>query len=512
MAMRGPIARSWTILPAEPNDAGPIEAVDVLIVGAGLSGIAAAVHLQRARPRDRVAIVEARSVLGGTWDLFRYPGVRSDSDMYTLSYSFRPWQGEQAIGQGAEILQYLRDAAREFGVEERIRYGHRLQSAEWRSDEACWTLGLSREGQAPVAMKARFVLMCTGYYDYANPHRPRFEGEESFAGALVHPQAWPEGLELRDRRIAVIGSGATAISLVPALAREAAQVTIVQRSPSYVVPWASRDRFINLLRHVLPARIVHALARGKYIVRDLGFFQLARRAPWLGKRVLRAMARWRVGRAFDLATHFTPRYGPWEQRLCLAPDGDLFECLRSGRVDMRTGEIAHFEAEGIRLRSGELLRADLVVAATGLRMELMQGVDLRVDGEPVRIGETLGYKGCMYSGVPNLVSTFGYSNASWTLKAELICEFACRLLDELERRGARWCVPVAEGVVATDEGPLNLDAGYVRRAAERLPRQGAQQPWRNLHNVLLDRWRYRRGRLDDGALRFHPGPGRSMLD
>jgi cation diffusion facilitator CzcD-associated flavoprotein CzcO len=479
-----------------------IEEVDVLVVGAGLSGIAAAVHLQRARPRDRVAVVEARAALGGTWDLFRYPGVRSDSDMYTLAYSFRPWRGERLIGQGAEILDYLREAARESGVDERIRYGHRLQAAHWSSNEACWLLSIAREGQSALAMRARFLLMCTGYYDYEHPHRPRFAGEDSFAGTIVHPQAWPESLEVLGRRVAVIGSGATAISLVPALARDGAEVTIVQRSPSYVAPWGSRDRAVNLLRHLLPGRLVDWLARGKYLLRDQLFFQLARRVPAFGKRLLRALARWHVGRGYDLDAHFSPRYAPWQQRLCLAPDGDLFACLRSGDVEMRTDVIAGFERQGIRLGSGELLPADIIVTATGLHVELMSGIDLRVDGASVRLGDTFGYKGCMYSGVPNLVATFGYSNASWTLKAELICEFACRLLDELERRGARWCVPEAEGVAATGEGPLNLDAGYVRRARERLPKQGTRQPWRNLHNYLLDRWLYRHGSLDDGALRF----------
>ena len=483
------------------EDAG-IETVDVLIVGAGLSGIAAAVHLQRARPEDRVAIIEARDALGGTWDLFRYPGVRSDSDMYTLSYSFRPWTGDKAIGQGAEILQYLRDTAREFGIDQRIRHGHRLVKAEWDSEQACWTCTMAREAQPPLAMRGRFVMMCTGYYDYDKPHRPHFEGEEGFAGRLVHPQHWPAGLDVRGKRVAVIGSGATAISLVPALANDAAQVTIVQRSPSYVAPWASRDGTINLLRKLMPARAAHAFARGKYVLRDQVFFQVARRAPWLGKRVLRALARWHVGRGYDLDAHFTPRYGPWEQRLCLAPDGDLFDCLRDGRLGMRTGEIERIEATGIRLSTGELLPADIIVTATGLRMELMQGIELVVDGKPVQPGETLGYKGCMYSGVPNLVSTFGYSNASWTLKAELICEFACRLLAQLERSGARRCTPDATGVVATREGPLNLDAGYVRRASEKLPKQGTHRPWRNLHNYLLDRWLYRRARIDDGVLRF----------
>jgi monooxygenase len=480
-----------------------VETVDVLVVGAGLSGIAAAVHLQRARPRDRVAIIEARACLGGTWDLFRYPGVRSDSDMYTLSYSFRPWPGAGAIGQGAQILQYLRDTARETGIDARIRHGQRLVAADWSSEAACWTVSLAREGLPPLRMQARFVLMCTGYYDYERPHRPRFEGEESFAGAFVHPQHWPEGLEVRGKRVAVIGSGATAVSLVPSLAKQAASVTIVQRSPGYVAPWGSRDRAVELLRWLLPARVANTLARGKYIARDLAFFQLARRAPWLAKRVLRAMARWRVGPGFDLDAHFRPRYDPWQQRLCLAPDGDLYEDLRQGRVQMHTGAIACIEPAGIRLKSGELLPADLIVTATGLRMELMSGVQLRVDGERVRLGDTFGYKGCMYSGVPNLVSTFGYSNASWTLKAELICEYACRVLAQLERSGTRYCVPVAQGIEATGEGPLNLDAGYVRRATQHLPKQGGHAPWRNQHNYLLDRWLYRCARIDDGTLRFH---------
>ena len=479
-----------------------IESVDVLVVGAGLSGIAAAVHLQRARPGETVAIVEARQALGGTWDLFRYPGVRSDSDMYTLAYSFRPWTGENAIAQGAQILQYLRDTAREFGIEKRIRFGHRLLRADWSSEEARWTVTLAREGQAHLVLHARFLFMCTGYYDYDNPHRPHFEGKGAFEGEWVHPQHWPAGLDSRGKRVVVIGSGATAISLVPALSTEAAQVTIVQRSPSYIAPWSSRDGLVNLLRRILPASLVDRFARAKYVLRDQGFFHLARRAPWFGKKLLRAMARRHVGRDFDLDAHFSPRYGPWEQRLCLAPDGDLYQALRSGRVDMRTGEIERIDNGGVLLKSGELLPADIIVTATGLRMELMEGIDLRVDGKPVRPQETFGYKGCMYSGVPNLVSSFGYSNASWTLKAELICEYVCRLLAQLEDTGTRYCMPVAEGVVATGEAPLNLDAGYVRRARERLPKQGTQAPWRNLHNYLLDRRLYRRGRIDDGVLRF----------
>jgi cation diffusion facilitator CzcD-associated flavoprotein CzcO len=483
-------------------DRAGIESFDVLVVGAGLSGIAAAVHLQRARPQDSMAIVEARNALGGTWDLFRYPGVRSDSDMYTLAYSFRPWAGENAIAQGAEILQYLRDTARAFGIDQRIRYGHRLLRAEWSSEDARWTVTLAREDQGHLVMHARFLFMCTGYYDYANPHRPHFEGKGAFEGAWVHPQLWPEDLDSRGKRVVVIGSGATAISLVPALAKAAAQVTIVQRSPGYIAPWASRDGTINFLRRVLPASVVNTLARGKYVARDQGFFHLARRAPNRGRKLLRAMARWHVGRGFDLDTHFTPRYGPWVQRLCLAPDGDLFDALASGRAEMRTAEIERVENDGLRLKSGELLPADIIVTATGLRMELMPGVELRVDGTPVRLEETFGYKGCMYSGVPNLVSTFGYSNASWTLKAELICEYACRLLGQLEDSGARCCVARAEGVVATGEAPLNLDAGYVQRARERLPKQGAALPWRNLHDYLRDRRLYRRDRVDDGVLQF----------
>jgi cation diffusion facilitator CzcD-associated flavoprotein CzcO len=479
-----------------------IETVDVLIVGAGLSGIAAAVHLQRERPGDTVAMIEARNALGGTWDLFRYPGVRSDSDMYTLAYSFRPWTGENAIAQGAEILQYLRDTAREFGIDQRIRYGHRLLRAEWSSAEARWTVTLAREGQGHLVMHARFLLMCTGYYDYANPHRPYFEGKGAFEGDWVHPQHWPAALDARGKRVVVVGSGATAISLVPALAREAAQVTVVQRSPSYIAPWASRDGAINLLRRVLPAAFVDTIARGKYVARDQGFFHLARRAPKLGKKLLRAMVRWHVGRDFDLDTHFTPRYGPWVQRLCLAPDGDFYDCVGAGRVGMRTAEIERIENTGVRLKSGELLPADIIVTATGLRMELMAGVELRVDERPVKLEETFGYKGCMYSGVPNLVSTFGYSNASWTLKAELICEYACRLLGQLEESGARYCVATADGVVATGEAALNLDAGYVQRARERLPKQGGALPWRNLHDYLRDRRLYRRDRVDDGVLQF----------
>ena len=431
--------------------------------------------------------------------------MRSDSDIFTLGYSFKPWKGRQAIVDGPAILEYLRETAREHGIDRRIRFGHRLTRAAWDSANGAWTVEISRgDGQPPQSLRCKFLFMCTGYYSYSEPHRPEFPGESEFQGRFAHPQFWPGDLDFRGKRVVVIGSGATAVTLVPAMAREAAGVTMLQRSPTWMISRPSRDWFSNALRAVLPARLGYRLARGKFIARDMFFYQLATRLPRVARGLLLGLLRWDLGPRANIARDFTPHYPPWNQRLCLVPDGDLFDCLKDGSACIETGIIERITATSILLQSGKELPADIIVTATGLEMELMGGVELVVDGVAVRLSETLVYKGCMYSGIPNLASAFGYSNASWTLKVELICDFVGRIIDRLDATGARGCVPRATGVVPAPGSLLNLNSGYVSRAMARLPKQGRQAPWKTLHNYFLDTWLLRFGQLDDGALQFLP--------
>ena len=480
-----------------------MEHLDVLVVGAGVSGIAAAYHLQRRCPEKTFALLEAREASGGTWDLFRYPGIRSDSDMFSFAFSFQPWPGDESIASGPTILRYLRDTARAHGIDRRIRFGHRLVKASWDSASARWTVEIELQGQADrLLLSCNFLFMCSGYYSYDQPYRPMFAGESEFAGPIVHPQCWPEGLDYHDKRVLIIGSGATAVTLVPAMAGEAVHVTMLQRSPGYLVARPSRDRVANALRKLFPRGIGHRLARLKYLVRDMTFHQMAIRLPWLTRRLLLGLLRWKIGSGHDLARDFSPRYRPWEQRLCLVPDGDLFDSLRSRSASVVTGEIDRFTPGGILLTSGEVLPADIIVTATGLNMQIMDGVELEVDGKPVSIGESTAYKGCMYSGVPNLASAFGYANAAWTLKAELTCEYVCRLLMHMQRNGFDSCVPRAP--VAQEGGAplLNLSSGYVLRALDKLPRQGRHAPWKALSFYPADLVVLRYGKLDDGVMEW----------
>ena len=483
--------------------AGVVEHLDVLVVGAGLSGIAAAHHLLAECPDKSFAILESRASIGGTWDLFRYPGVRSDSDIFTLGFSFKPWAGRETIADGDAILDYMREAAREEGIDRRIRFGHRLASASWNSATARWTVQVDRGESLPaVIITCNFLFLCTGYYSYSQAHRPKFPGQADFGGTLVHPQFWPKGLDCRDKQVVVIGSGATAVTLVPALAAEAARVTMLQRSPGYVFDRPRVDRMVNALRALLPGGWGYRLARLKFMVRDLLLYQLAVRLPALVKRVMLFRVRSALGSATQVDSHFTPSYPPWSQRVCLVPDGDLFASLRSGKAVMETGTIDRFTAGGIRLHSGKELPADIIVTATGLKMELMSGVALSVDDAPVKLGDTLVYKGCMISGVPNLALAFGYANASWTLKAELVCRYVCRVLKHMDRTGNTLCVPDARGVQATSDPLLQLNSNYIARALVYLPKQGDRLPWKALHNYALDILLLRFGRLEDGSLIF----------
>jgi cation diffusion facilitator CzcD-associated flavoprotein CzcO len=483
------------------------EHVDVLIVGAGLSGIGAACHLQRRCPDRSFAIVEARSVSGGTWDLFRYPGVRSDSDMFTLGYSFRPWRGIKAIADGPSILQYLRDTAREFGIDRRIRYDHKVRRASWSSSDARWTVEIERAaGAPPLTLTCAFLFMCSGYYRYDTGYAPTFPGIERFAGRIVHPQHWTDDIEWEGRRVVVIGSGATAMTLVPALAERAAHVTLLQRSPTWVVARPSEDPLARALRGRLPARVAHAIVRWKQVLLGLYVFTLCRRKPARMRELLLSGVRAALGPDADVQTHFTPRYNPWEQRLCLLPDGDLFDAIRAGRVSVVTDHIANFTEKGVALQSGAELEADLVVSATGLELLALGGIELDVDGVRVEAAKTLQYKGMMLSGVPNFASTFGYTNASWTLKSDLTAEFVCRLLNFMRRRGHARCVPQADPTMDTQVW-VDFSSGYLQRSLAMFPKQGTRAPWKLNQNYLRDIALLRFSRIDDGALRF-AGPHR----
>jgi monooxygenase len=482
------------------------EQVDVLIVGAGLSGIGAACHLRRRCPGKTFAILEARDAIGGTWDLFRYPGIRSDSDMFTLGYDFRPWTGAKAIADGDSIREYVRQTARDSGVGEYVRFHHRVERADWSSEAGRWTGTVRRTDTAEtVTMRCAFLFVCSGYYRYDEGYTPRFAGVERYAGRVVHPQHWPRDLDVTGKRIVVIGSGATAVTLVPALARDAAHVTMVQRSPSYILALPTHDRVADLLRAVLPARAAYALVRWKNVGFTVFAYELSRRRPRLAKALLRRQLTARLPAGYDIETHFTPRYEPWDQRLCFAPDGDLFAAIRAGRASVVTGQTEEFTATGVRLASGAELAADIVVTATGLNLLALGGIGLTVDGAPVDLGETVAYKGMMLSGVPNLAMTLGYTNASWTLKADLVARYVCRVLNHLDQHGYQVITPVPPA--SPERAPLiGLTAGYVLRSAADLPKQGARAPWRLYQNYPRDVLMLRHGRVEDEGVRFSRTP------
>jgi cation diffusion facilitator CzcD-associated flavoprotein CzcO len=478
---------------------------DVIIVGAGLSGIGVAYHLQRDCPRKSYVILEARGAIGGTWDLFRYPGVRSDSDMHTLGYRFRPWRGEKAIADGPSILAYLNDTAREYGIDRRIRYHRKVRRACWSSEEARWTLEVVGPDGKPVSYTCNFLQMCSGYYDYDAGYLPGWPGMERFKGRIVHPQKWPGDLDYTAKRVVVIGSGATAVTLVPALADKAARVTMVQRSPTYIVSRPAKDAIANWLYARLPERLAHTLARWKSILLQMYFYNAARRKPEAAKHTIIRLAQAELGPGVDM-THFTPRYNPWDQRLCLVPDGDLFKAIREGKAAVVTDEIETFTETGLKLRSGQELPADIIVTATGLVMKLMGGMELVVDGRTVDLGTALSYKGMMLSDVPNLATTFGYTNASWTLKADLIAEYICRILNRMDRGGYAYCTPRNTDASVIPDATPPLASGYMQRAKDILPKQGSKAPWKLYQNYAKDMLAFRFGSIDDGALVFTRAP------
>lgn len=490
---------------AEPEDTAA-EHLDVLIVGAGLSGIGAARHIQSAFPRRAYAILEARETIGGTWDLFRYPGVRSDSDMHTLGYRFRPWLSETSIADGPSILSYIRDTAAEAGIDKRIRFGHRVTRAAWSTPDARWTVDAVCEGR-PARFTARFLYVCTGYYRYDAGYDPGFPGIAEFGGAVVHPQRWPEDLDYAGKKVVVIGSGATAITLVPAMTDKAAHVSMLQRSPTYITSLPQVDPLAAGLNRLVGAHRAYPVVRWKNVAVQTLFYKLSRRRPELVRSLLRSAAIRQLPPGYEVDRHFRPKYNPWDQRLCVIPDGDLFRAIRSGKASVVTDGIATFTPGGLRLESGRELDADIVITATGLRLLAFGGMSLTVDGRDVELPRTMAYKAMMLDGVPNFAFTIGYTNASWTLKADLVSEYVVRLLRYLDSRGYDQCVPVRDDPAVAARPLLDFQAGYVLRSVHEFPSAGSRGPWKVAMSYPHDLLKLRFGRIDDPAMRFSRRPG-----
>jgi len=495
-----------------------MEHFDVLIIGAGLSGIGAGAHLRMMCPDKTFAILEGRERTGGTWDLFRYPGVRSDSDMFTLGYRFKPWSDPKAIADAPAILNYIRETVAEYDLDKEIRYGHRVTRAEWSSEEAKWTVRCSPpfEGgvdaasaggvvngnpTADLAFTCSFLYLCTGYYKYESGYTPDWPGFGSYKGSVVHPQKWPEDLDYSNKNVLVIGSGATAVTLVPAMAETAKHVTMLQRSPTYVVTMPSRDKIANGLRRLLPAKAAYAATRWKNVLRQMFFYELSKKRPSMMKNLIAKGVKKEIGEE-QLEKHFRPKYNPWDQRLCLVPDSDLFKVLREKRASIVTGEIETFTETGVRLKDGEELEADIIVTATGLVLKIMDGLTLDVDGETVALSTKLAYKGMMYNDVPNLAQAFGYTNASWTLKCDLTSEYVCRLINHMDANGYSSCTPRLNDPTIEREPALDFNSGYVLRALDEIPSQGSKHPWRLHQNYFKDVRMIRHGKLDDGTMEF----------
>lgn len=497
-----------------------MEHLDVLIIGAGLSGIGAGAHLRMECSDKTFAILEGRKAMGGTWDLFRYPGVRSDSDMFTLGYRFRPWREQKAIADGPSILRYIRETAAEYGLDTAIRYGHRVVRAEWSSDSARWTVtveitspesGSSAAGDLlksiPEAtqktqkiLTCNFLYLCTGYYRYEQGYTPDWPGFDTYRGTVVHPQKWPEDLDYAGKRVLIIGSGATAVTLVPAMAETAEHVTMLQRSPTYIVSMPSEDRIANALRAVLPAKAAYAATRWKNVLRQMFFYGLSKKRPAAMKRLIEKGVKAELGE--EHLDDFRPKYDPWDQRLCLVPDSDLFASIREGKASIVNGEIETFTETGVRLEGGQTIDADIVITATGLVLKIMDGLTLVIDGKTVNLAEKITYKGMMYDNVPNLAQAFGYTNASWTLKCDLTSEYVCRLIKHMDRSGYTSCTPRLDDEDVERQPALDFNSGYVLRALDEIPSQGSKMPWRLHQNYAKDLRMIRYGKLEDGTMEF----------
>jgi monooxygenase len=478
-----------------------VEHFDVLIVGAGLSGIGAARHLKDKCPGKTFAILEGRDVMGGTWDLFRYPGIRSDSDMYTLGYNFKPWTEKQVIADGDRIRNYIADAAREGGIDNKVRYGHKVVKADWHSDSATWALQVQLKGGEVVPMSCNWLMMCSGYYNYEEGFTPDFPGREAFKGQVIHPQFWPEQLDYTGKRVVVIGSGATAITLIPSMTHKAGHVTMLQRTPSYVVSVPQFDPMVRVLLKFLPEMTVYNISRARNNFITQMIFKLSRKYPNFMRKLLLKQVKAQVGPDFDMK-HFTPPYNPWDQRLCAVPNGDLFKALRKGKASVVTDHIDRFVDKGILLKSGQVLEADIIVTATGLNLRLFGGMQMSVDGQAVDMSQRISYKGLMFNDLPNMSNTLGYTNASWTLKADLIAEYVCRLIKHMDATGTRIAVPRRKDPSVKEAPLLDMTSGYVARAAAQLPKGADRAPWKLYQNYALDTDQLRNGKLEDGVMEF----------
>jgi cation diffusion facilitator CzcD-associated flavoprotein CzcO len=479
------------------------EHFDVLVVGAGLSGIGAGCYLQRDTPWASYAIFEARDAIGGTWDLFRYPGIRSDSDMFTLGYSFRPWDGEKAIADGASILQYIKDTASEYGVDSHIRFYHRIVAAEWSTADSRWNVTAERtDTTETIHVTAGFLFSCSGYYRYDGGYLPEFAGIDRFGGTIIHPQAWPDDLDFTGQKVVVIGSGATAVTLIPSLADMAAHVTMLQRSPSYIASMPSKNPVPGLLRRVLPERQAGTVTRWFHALVTQAFYKVSRRYPAMVKRMLLKGTARQLPAGYDVGTHFTPSYNPWDQRVCMVPDGDLFKAISAGKASVVTDHIDTFTEKGILLQSGEELEADIVVTATGLQLLFLGGMELTIDGATLDLSSKLTYKGMMLEDVPNMAFAIGYTNASWTLKCDLTCDYVCRLLNHMHDHGQRQCMPHNTDVTVSSTPILGLQSGYIQRSAHLLPKQGTRFPWQVHQSYLRDYRALKMSDLEDSVMRF----------
>jgi len=484
--------------------AADVQEFDVVIVGAGISGIGSAYHLMDQCPDKSYAILEGRHALGGTWDLFRYPGIRSDSDMHTLGFNFKPWREAKSIADGPAIRKYLHETANENDIVPHIRFNHMVQSADWSSERAQWTVTAVCEGE-PCTYTCNFLMMCSGYYNYAQGYTPEFEGLDDYQGTLVHPQHWPEDLDYAGKKIVVIGSGATAMTLVPAMADQAASVTMLQRSPTYVVSRPDHDWIANALRRVLPEKWAYAITRFKNTKMQDVIYKRTRTQPEKVKRQLIGLVKQALGPDYDVAKHFTPRYNPWDQRLCLIPNADLFDSINSGKTTVVTEQIDRIVPNGVQLQNGDVLQADILITATGLNLLLLGGAQFSMDGEPIHFPDHVTYKGMMYSDIPNLIQTFGYVNASWTLRADLTAEYACRVINHMGEVGVRQVTPrLREEDANMELGPWidDFSAGYMRRVMHLFPKQGKKDPWRNTQDFMLDKKLIRNAPIEDGALLF----------
>jgi monooxygenase len=478
------------------------EAVDVLIIGAGLSGIGGACQLRSKCPNQSFIILESREASGGTWDLFRYPGIRSDSDMYTMSYGFKPWRDAAAIADGDKILRYIRETATEYDVERHIRYQHKVVAAHWSSLEKRWRVTAERSDTGElITVSCKFIFSCSGYYDYESGYTPDFEGIDQFQGELFHAQHWPKALDYAGKRVVVVGSGATAVTLVPTMSHHTSHLVMLQRSPTYIANVPQEDPTARLLRKFLPISWAFRLTRWKKVLFQIYLYRLSRRRPKDLRRFLLGQVREELGPDYDVATHFTPRYDPWDQRLCAAPNGDMFAAIREGRAEVVTDQIDHFTAAGLQLKSGAHLEADIVVLATGLNLKFAGGVEYQIDEKPVDFTQHYIYRGMMFSDMPNLAFTVGYTNSSWTLKVELTANYMCRLLNHMQNQGHDCVVPRLKGSI-TEEPFLDFNAGYVLRSRDRFPKQGNRLPWKNYQNYIKDFISLRLGKLRDKELEF----------